>query len=142
MRTKVPWFWLTLGGFLLGVLLLISFDPEFRTVRNGAQDILGYGGPHSDEGEPGRDLFHSGAAIGGRKAGLTYSAFDQARDATATFSFFGFGCASPCTDHVAGYRWAVRNQARRISQCVGSNWSHVEGCAAFVLPKYDSLHPG
>jgi hypothetical protein len=126
-----------LGGFVVGAALLVLLDPELRMVRNAAQDIFGYGGPHSDASEAGRDLFHSGVAIGGTKAGQTYSQFDADRDQAATSSFFGFGCIKPCAQHMAGYRWAGRHEIRRRSECIGLDWAFGEGCAAYVAPKYE-----
>lgn len=137
MTRKMSWLWLALGGFVIGAIVMVLLDPELRMIRNTAQDLFGYGGPHSDTSEPGRHLFHSGVPIGGSKAGLTYSEFDADRNRRATTSFFGFGCEKPCVQHIAGYRWAIRHAIRRRSDCIGPNWEFVEGCSAYILPKYD-----
>ncbi len=59
------------GLFLLLIVLAAGLHKE---VIGDVQDLLGYGGPHSDGASGSRDLFHSGVPIGGVKAGETYGA--------------------------------------------------------------------
>ena len=125
--------WLVLAGAMVVVLPLFVLNPDLRPVWNWAQDQLGYGGSHSDNSEAGRDLFHTGAAIGGRRNGQTYAEFDSKRDQHATTSFDGFGCLGSCDDHLAGYRWALRHEITAPKTCAGLSWGFVEGCAAYTL---------
>jgi hypothetical protein len=126
--------WMTililLALFLGGIVLASGLGPE---VAGDAEDIVGYGGPHSDSAAGSRSLFHIGVPIGGRKQGETYGEFNLRRNASATTDFHGFGCVTSCRATEEGYRWAAARKLTRPAQCTGPTWSFVEGCAAFTL---------
>ena len=131
-------------GGVLAAVLLAALVPSSGPVSpiGRLQDLAGYGGTHSDAPEQGRDLFHSGADIGGTKEGMSYARFDVRRDSSATLSFFGFGCSGTCARHEAGYRWAVRHDVRQVADCIGFSWSEIEGCAAYALSRTGSASDG
>lgn len=119
------------GGLLALLLLIIATDLQQPLIRT-AQDMVGYGGPHSDEATGSRDLFHSGAPIGGRRGGVTYGEYDIRRDQAAVTHFFGFGCGGDCREHEAGYRWAVRHAVSDQRACAELTWAFMEGCVAYA----------
>lgn len=121
-----------LGVFLLLLVLLVSAWSLGQPVIQIGQDLFGYGGAHSDEVTGSRDLFHSGAPIGGRWMGETYGEYDSRRDRTVSASFFGFGCMEDCREQKAGYRWAVRHNVSDIGDCAGLSWAFLEGCVAYA----------
>lgn len=131
MSSDRPWIVLVAMGLVLVVMLglIASMDPSFR---NKAQDLFGYGGPHSDEEIGSRDLFHSGADISGQKEGESYAAYDARRNRIATAGFEGFGCLDTCRELQVGYRWAEANRVDQASRCRGATWPLVEGCVAYV----------
>ncbi|TFI59785.1 hypothetical protein E2493_02805 [Sphingomonas parva] len=131
MSSDRPWIVLAAMGLVLLVMLglIASMDPR---LRNKAQDFLGYGGPHSDEEIGSRDLFHSGADIGGEKEGESYAAYDARRNRTATAGFEGFGCPNTCSEHEAGSRWAQAMRITSPDRCRGATWPLLEGCVAYV----------
>lgn len=132
-RTIFRW---AIGGGLAAVLLLgMVLASGLISPIGRLQDLVGYGGAHSDAPEQGRHLFHTGADIGGEKEGMTYARFDASRDTNAARSFFGFGCLETCARHEAGYRWAVRHDVRQVADCIGFSWSEIEGCAAYALTR-------
>lgn len=133
--------WLGRHRLLVGAALVLLLLTIFvyvggleETVEDETQDLVGYGGPHSDDPSGGRSLFHSGVPIGGRKSGESYGAFDRRRTETSTEAYLGFGCVGSCSEHAAGYRWAAENNVSRPGDCVGRSWAFVEGCAAYVIP--------
>ena len=114
------------------IAAIASSDPG---MRDAAQDMLGYGGPHSDESYGGRDLFHTGADIGGTKGGETYAAYDARRDSNSADSFAGFGCSGSCDTHKAGYTWSMKQGVDDVRQCRGPGWAFLEGCVAYVYER-------
>ncbi|GEM_PF-5115479 len=46
--------------------------------------------------------------------------------------FGSFKCMDDCSGHIAGYRWAQKNNVRHIKECNGKNRSFNEGCTLFV----------
>jgi hypothetical protein len=120
------------GGFLLFLVLLASDSALRQPVIRTVQDMFGYGGPHSDEVTGSRDLFHSGAPIGGIRAGETYGEYDSRRDRKAATNFFGFGCLDDCRGQEAGYRWAIRHNVSDPGDCAGLTWAFLEGCVAYA----------
>ena len=86
----------------------------------------------------GRTLFRTGVDISGIKEGLTYARFDTKRDMIASETFYGFGCFGTCR-HSAGFRWGVRHDVRKPSECIGFGWSEIEGCAAYAFTKKNSF---
>lgn len=125
--------WLFVVAMAVVVLaIIVAIASTDRTLREAAQDTLGYGGPHSDESGGGLDLFHTGVDIDGTKQGETYAAYDARRDRQATNGFGGFACPSSCNTHQAGYDWAMKQKLTDDGQCRGSSWAFLEGCAAYV----------
>lgn len=112
--------------------LLVLLPQDYR-VMNEAQDLFGYGGAHFDDADPQQDLFHTEVDISGVRDGLTYSRFDAIRDKQAVETYHGFGCHGSCEQNAEGYRWAVRKDIGKASNCVGFSWSFVEGCAAYAF---------
>ena len=130
---------LLLASMALVVIAIIAsmaaLDPG---VRRSVADILGYGGPHSDDASGTRTLYHSGVPIGGEKGGETYAAYLARREKKWTDGFGGFACPGSCAGHEAGYRWAEAWRLTHPRQCGGTTWDFVEGCAAYVLGQTDS----
>ena len=125
-----------LAAMAAAVLLVVgAIAAQDKDTRDSIQDFLGYGGPHSDETYGGRDLFHTGADIGGTKSGETYAAYDARRDASGDRDFRGFQCPDQCQVHEAGYRWAASREVTRAGDCKGPTWAFVEGCAAYVFTR-------
>ncbi len=121
------------GGALVGAVAVAVTGPT-TDVPLGARirDAFGYGGPHTDAPNHGRNLFHSEVDISGTRQGLTYAQFNSRRSIAATESFSGYGCFEACRAHEAGFRWAARHGVKKASECMGLSWSEIEGCAAFV----------
>ena len=136
--SKRPALLLMGGGAVVGGLALILTSPAGEPSLVGrVQDAFGYGGPHTDTPNHGRNLFHSEVDISGIKGGLTYAQFNSRRIANAVDGFSGFGCLESCAAHEDGFRWAARHGVSKASECMGRSWSEVEGCAAFVSLKND-----
>jgi hypothetical protein len=117
----------------LGLIVIVA--GLGREVEGKAEDIVGYGGPHSDEPSGSKSLFHTGVPIGGTKQGETYGQFNQRRSRDAKTDYRGFGCLGDCQVHKQGYDWAAARHLAKPGRCVGSTWSFAEGCAAFVLSR-------
>ena len=117
------------------ILIVGSIGALDKGVRDSVQDFLGYGGPHSDETYGGRDLFHTGVDISGRRGGEAYAAYDARRDTSAVADFQGFQCPDSCKDHEAGYQWAIKYGISKGSDCKGPSWAFIEGCTAFVFTR-------
>ena len=128
------WLFVVAMGFVV-LAIIIAIASIDRGMREAAQDMLGYGGPHSDESYGGRDLFHTGVDIGGIKGGETYAAFDGRRDSGFSDGFSGFGCPGSCDTHKAGYAWAMKQGVGDLRQCRGSSWAFLEGCVAYVYER-------
>lgn len=128
------WLFVVAMGFVV-FAIIIAIASTDRTLREAAQDTLGYGGPHSDESSGGLDLFHTGVDIGGTKGGETYAAYDARRDGEATDGFRGFACPGSCDPHKAGYEWAMKRSLGDDGQCRGSSWAFLEGCAAYFYER-------
>jgi hypothetical protein len=120
------------AGFLVAIFISGGVDRE---VEGEAEDLIGYGGPHSDDNAGGRTLFHTGVPIGGRKNGESYGEFNRRRSQSAISDYAGFGCIGDCRVNEAGYRWAASKRLNKPKQCVGSTWQFVEGCAAYTMPE-------
>lgn len=121
------------GGALIGGIALTLAGPTGGPSSWArVQDAFGYGGSHTDTPNHGRTLFHSKVDIRGVKAGLTYAQFNSRRIGSATDGFSGFGCHETCAAHEDGFLWAARHGVQKASECMGSSWSEIEGCAAFV----------
>jgi hypothetical protein len=116
---------------LAGIFIYVGNLQE--AALDEAEDIAGYGGPHSDDAGGSRTLFHKGVPIGGRKHGETYGDYNNRRAGASADNFFGFGCLKDCTHHMAGYQWAYVHDVKKPKQCVGDSWGFVEGCAVVVL---------
>lgn len=128
------WLFVAAMGFVV-VAIIVAIASIDRGLREAAQDMFGYGGPHSDESYGGRDLFHSGVDIGGTKGGEIYAAFDARRDRDSVDSFAGFACPGSCDTHKAGYAWAMKQSVDDVRKCRGSSWASVEGCVAYVYER-------
>lgn len=128
------WLFVLAMGFVV-IAIIIAIASIDRGIREAAQDMFGYGGPHSDESYGGRDLFHTGADIGGTKGGETYATYDARRDAEAADGFGGFACPGSCDTHRAGYDWAKKQNLGDDGQCRGPNWAFLEGCVAYVYER-------
>lgn len=127
-------YWLFCAGIvLLFLLLIVTIGGLEKQLVDEVEDLLGYGGPHSDEITGSRDLFHAGVPITGLKQGESYGAYDRRRDEEAITDYFSFGCLGDCRLHKAGYRWAVKNRILNPRDCLGPSWAFLEGCAAFAL---------
>lgn len=136
MRIAVGSPGMILAAMAVAVLLVIgAIAAQDKGIRNSIQDFLGYGGPHSDESYGGRDLFHTGVNISGRKGGETYAAYDERRDARGERDFRGFQCLDRCEVHEAGYRWAEKREVTAARSCKGPTWAFVEGCMAYVFTR-------
>ncbi len=108
-RTIFRW---AIGGGLAAVLLLgMVLASGLISPIGRLQDLVGYGGAHSDAPEQGRHLFHTGADIGGEKEGMTYARFDASRDTNAARSFFGFAAWRPAR----GMKLATDGQSDMMS---------------------------
>lgn len=132
MSMDRPWIvFIAMGLVIVAIAAaFVGIDPG---LRRSVQDILGYGGPHSDESTGGRHLFHTGANIRGLKQGETYAAYVVRRDsAGSSEGFMGFPCVDTCKEIEAGYRWAERNRVADPKGCGGASWPFVEGCVAYV----------
>ncbi len=130
---RSSYWWAALAGLVLGILFLVALNPDFRPLRNWTVDLFGYGGPHSDKSDSGRDLFHTRVDIRATKNGETYAGFNARRDLEANTAFYGFGCIAPCGEHLEGYRWAVRHNVTDPAECGGLSWAFAEGCAAYAI---------
>lgn len=132
IRTDRPGFLLFAMALVVAAFMvaLISVDAG---LRRSIVDLLGYGGPHSDEPSGSRALFHTRVPIKGTKDGASYAAYDARRHRESTAGFSGFGCPGGCQKHEAGYLWAKTRGLTRPQDCVGPSWEFVEGCAAHVL---------
>ena len=128
------WLFVVAMGFVV-FAIIVAIASIDRSLREAAQDLFGYGGPHSDESSGGRDLFHSGVDIDGTKAGETYAAFDARRDRDSTDGFGGFACPGSCDTHKAGYAWAMKQSVDDDGRCRGSSWAFLEGCVAYVYER-------
>lgn len=126
------------GALAGGLLLMLTSPSGGPTLVAQVQDAFGYGGPHSDTPNHGRNLFHSSVDISGVRDGLTYAQFNSRRIMNAADGFSGFGCLESCAGHEAGFRWAAKHGVSKASECIGRSWSEIEGCAVFVSLKNDA----
>jgi hypothetical protein len=53
-------------------------------------------------------------------------------EATHSYTFGGYDCASNCSRHVAGYKWAGEHDIDSEEDCKGDSQSFVEGCKVWV----------
>lgn len=128
------WLFVVAMAFVVFAIILAIASID-RGLREAAQDLFGYGGPHSDESSGGLDLFHSGVDIDGTKGGETYAAYDARRDTQSTEGFRSFACPGNCSAHEAGYDWAMQQKVSDDDQCRGPNWAFLEGCVAYVYER-------
>ena len=128
------WLFVVAMGIVV-VAIIIAIASIDRGMREAAQDLFGYGGPHSDGSSGGLDLFHTGVDIDGTKGGETYAAYDARRDSQATEGFRGFACPVSCGAHQTGYDWAMKQNVSDDGRCRGPDWAFLEGCVAYVYER-------
>lgn len=104
--------------------------------------LAGCGNSAADEAEqdiPGigangrRDLAGAFPNLRGKKAGLSYGAYDSVRDHRGTgLAFAGYGCTTNCADVMKGYQRADQAKIEKADLCSGDTWGELEGCVAFT----------